>query len=78
MRKVRIVVGKKGELLAEGMKPGTVITCFCTRVTEPDLEKVREVRSLSGAGFNDSAIALGMSGGDVEKAVLWLQNYGLS
>ena len=44
----------------------------------PDLEKIKKLRSLSGAGFKDCNAALEESKNDIEKAIEILRVKGIS
>ena len=43
-----------------------------------DIEKIKKLRSLSGAGFKDCSSSLDESKGDIEKAVEILRVKGIS
>ena len=43
-----------------------------------EIEKIKKLRSLSGAGFNDCSVALDESVGDIEKAIEILRVKGIS
>ena len=43
-----------------------------------DIEKIKKLRSLSGAGFKDCSLAMNEAQGDIEKAIEILRVKGIS
>ena len=43
-----------------------------------DIEKIKKIRSLSGAGFKDCSLAMNEAQGDIEKAIEILRVKGIS